>query len=73
MKLLLDIIHEEKDTPIPYFRENRLIRVDAHTLDAMDDTAFNERAYSWRGRGVILRNCGLFDEVPHDHQERSKP
>lgn len=67
------VIAGGKDTPIPYFRENRLIRVDAHALDAMDDTAFKERAYSWRGRGVILRNCGLFDEVPHDHQERSKP
>ena len=56
------VIEAGKDTPVPYFRKERLIRVDAEALEAMDDAAFRERAYSWRGRAVILRNCGLFVE-----------
>lgn len=56
------VIAAGRDTPIPYFRENRLIRADAESLAAMEDAAFRERAYSWRGRAVILRNCGLFVE-----------
>lgn len=56
------VIEAGKDTPVPYFRKERLIRVDARALEAMDDAAFRERAYSWRGRAVILRNCGLFVE-----------
>lgn len=56
------VIEAGKDTPVPYFRKERLIRVDAEALEAMDDAAFRGRAYSWRGRAVILRNCGLFVE-----------
>ena len=56
------VIAAGRDTPIPYFRENRIIRADAESLAAMEDAAFRERAYSWRGRAVILRNCGLFVE-----------
>ena len=56
------VIEAGKDTPVPYFRKERLIRVDAESLEAMDDAAFRGRAYSWRGRAVILRNCGLFVE-----------
>ena len=67
------VIRAGKDTPIPYFRENRLSRVDAEALAAMDDSAFKERAYSWRGRGVISRNIDLFDTESDTSQERSKP
>ena len=67
------VIRAGKDTPIPYFRENRLSRVDAEALAAMDDAAFKERAYSWRGREVISRNIDLFDTESDTSQERSKP
>ena len=67
------VIREGRDTPIPYFREDRLSRVDAEALAAMDDAAFKERAYSWRGKGVISRNIDLFDTECDTSQERSKP
>lgn len=67
------VIAAGKDTPVPYFREDRLIRVDAEALTAMDDTAFCERAYSWRGRGVISRNIGFFEAESATTQERSTP
>ncbi len=67
------VISGGKDTPIPYFRENRLSRVDAKALAAMDDAAFKERAYSWRGKEVISRNIDLFDTESDTSQERSKP
>ena len=65
------IIKDGRDTPVPYFREGRLIRADAEALAAMEDAAFKARAYSWRGRAVILRNCALFTK--NDNSERSTP
>ena len=56
------VIEDGRDTPVPYFRKDRLIRADAEALAAMDDAAFNARAYSWRGRAVIERNIRLFDD-----------
>ena len=65
------VIKDGRDTPVPYFREGRLIRADAKALAAMEDAAFKARAYSWRGRAVILRNCALFTK--NDNSERSTP
>ena len=55
------IIREGRDTTIPYFREERILRLDDHTLQAMSDDAFASRAYAWRGRTVIARNIALFE------------
>ena len=64
------VIAAQADTPIPYFRTDRLIRADEAVLNAMDTEAFASRAYSWRGRPVILRNIRLLDPT---HQERRTP
>ena len=59
------VLSQGIDTPIPYFREDRLLRLDEPTLTAMDNTAFAARAYAWRGRGVVERNlvfCGLLSD-----------
>ena len=63
------VIRDGVNTPIPYFRENRLIRLDSHTLDGMDDRDFSDRAYAWRGRAVIRRNVALFEI----NKERREP
>ena len=63
------MIRDGVNTPIPYFRENRLIRLDSHTLDGMDDRDFSDRAYAWRGRAVIRRNVALFEI----NKERREP
>ncbi len=56
------VLVEGRDTPITYFRENRLSRLDISMLDTMDDDAFAARAYAWRGRAVIRRNLELKEE-----------
>ena len=63
------VIQNRIDTPIPYFREERLLHIDTGILDAMSDEAFLLRAYAWRGRSVIQRNTALFDTS----DERSSP
>lgn len=66
------VISAGRDTPIPYFRDQRLLDPDIATLDAMDDAAFAARAYAWRGRAVIRRNASLFEST-NDSQERREP
>lgn len=50
---------------IPYFRETAIPHLTAELVAAMSDEEFAARAYSWRGRAVILRNLML--------TERRKP
>lgn len=47
---------------IPYFQRTALAHLDTKTLAEMDEETFRHRAYSWRGREVILRNAALFEE-----------
>ncbi len=49
-------------SPIPFFSEHTLSHLTLAGLDAMDDTAFAERAYAWRGRETIRRNLILSEE-----------
>ncbi len=67
------VIDSGIDTPIPYFRERRMIRVDTELLSSMDDATFLARAYAWRGRAVMIRNCSLFDDDTGKNRERSTP
>lgn len=48
-----------KDTEIIFFLEKRLPYVTRELIIELNDAEFNERAYSWRGREVILRNVEL--------------
>lgn len=56
------VLASGRDTPIPYFRKDRILRLDSAVLAEMDDEAFAARAYSWRGRGVVERNAGILAE-----------
>ncbi|MBQ8356352.1 MAG: epoxyqueuosine reductase [Clostridia bacterium] len=49
-------------TTIPFFKEQAVSHLTAEALRAMSDEAFAERAYSWRGRAVILRNLELLEK-----------
>lgn len=46
---------------IPYFNEDAIPHLTADAVRAMSDDAFAARAYSWRGRAVILRNLTLLE------------
>lgn len=48
-------------TTIPYFRDTAIPHLTAALVRDMDDETFAERAYSWRGRAVILRNLELLE------------
>jgi epoxyqueuosine reductase len=56
------IIDRGIDTPIPYFREARNVRISTPLLNAMDNESFASRAFAWRGRAVIVRNTQLLEE-----------
>lgn len=47
---------------VPFFAENALSHLTAREIRAMSDEEFSKRAYSWRGRGVILRNLQILEE-----------
>ncbi len=55
-------------TPIPYFQEAHLPFLTVERLAEMDDTAFAERAYAWRGRDVIRRNLA----IAHKHTQEEE-
>lgn len=64
------VLEARRDTPLAYFREERVSRVDTNFLNSLSDADFSARAYAWRGRSVISRNAALFDDA---HDERRKP
>ena len=69
------VLAAEKDTAIPYFRENRQIRLDTAALEAMTDQEFSARAYAWRGKNTIRRNLAIMEERGNDesYEERREP
>lgn len=50
-----------RETPLAFFREERIPILTAEALSQMDEEAFRQRAFSWRGREVLIRNLGLFE------------
>ncbi|MBQ3064109.1 MAG: epoxyqueuosine reductase [Clostridia bacterium] len=48
-------------TEIPYFKESAIPHLTAAMIETMSDEEFAARAYSWRGRAVILRNLALLE------------
>ena len=49
-------------SPIPYFHEKNISVLTVEILDGMPREAFQERAFSWRGRDTIRRNLLLFEK-----------
>jgi epoxyqueuosine reductase len=53
---------EPRVTPIEFFKRDIIPELCSDTIESMGDEEFGSRAYSWRGRGVILRNLALIEE-----------
>lgn len=49
-------------TAIPFFKDTAIPHLSANMVRAMSDDEFASRAYSWRGREVILRNLDLLEK-----------
>ncbi|MCQ2770413.1 MAG: DUF1730 domain-containing protein [Clostridia bacterium] len=45
-----------EETPIEFFKKDRIKNLSLEILDSMDDKEFYERAFSWRKRETIRRN-----------------
>jgi epoxyqueuosine reductase QueG len=69
-------------TPLTFFEEETLPTLSAKTVFQMDTAAFASRAYSWRGREVILRNLSVLEtknaltkecEETQDFPQKDKP
>ena len=50
------------ETPIEFFRENRIKNLTPEALSEMTDEEFKKRAFSWRGRATVERNLRLLFE-----------
>ena len=51
-----------EQTPIEFFREGRIDELTLDAVKGMSDSEFSERAFSWRGREVILRNLSATEK-----------
>lgn len=51
------------ETPIPFFRENRIASLSSDTVLSMSDEEFKTRAFSWRGKKTLMRNLSLFENI----------
>lgn len=50
------------DTPIDYFRKDRLSTLTAETVAAMDGPTYGAYAFGWRPKAVMLRNLRMMEE-----------
>ena len=57
--LVKKAIESGAETPIEFFRENRIKNLTAETLSDMTDEEFRKRAFSWRGKATLERNIEL--------------
>ena len=47
------------DTPLAFFRAERLLCLTPEALAGMSEECFRERAFAWRGRAPLERNLAL--------------
>ena len=46
-------------TQIEYFKENQILELTTELVEQMSDEEFASRAFSWRGKAVVLRNLKM--------------
>lgn len=49
-------------TNIPYFKENLITKLTTDTVLSLTEEEFRRRAFSWRGKEVVLRNTKILEE-----------
>ncbi len=47
------------ETPIDFFKEDRISTLTMEKLNAMTDAEFKRRSFSWRGKAPLLRNLAI--------------
>ena len=57
-----EVLRQGMETPIDFFRKERIAYLTTETLGAMSDADFKRRAFSWRGKATLMRNLELLSE-----------
>lgn len=57
--LTMKAIRGGAQTPIAFFKENRIPVLTEEILNGMNETEFRSRAFSWRGKAPLLRNLSI--------------
>ena len=50
------------ETPIEFFKKDRITRLTSDLLSRMDDEEFSKRAFAWRGRKTVERNLEFYEK-----------
>ena len=53
-------VAEGAQTPIEFFKNDRITVLTSEAVNAMDKATFHKRAFAWRGRKTVLRNLEIF-------------
>lgn len=53
------VLREGIETPIDFFKKDRISVLTREALEAMDEEAFRSRSFSWRGKAPLLRNLDI--------------
>ncbi len=53
------VLAKGTETPIDFFRENRISTLTVEKLEEMTDAEFRARSFSWRGKAPLLRNLEI--------------
>ncbi len=53
------VLREQIETPLDFFRENRIAVLTSEVLLAMTEEEFRARSFSWRGKAPLLRNLDI--------------
>lgn len=51
-----------KETPISFFKRERISKLTTEAVNAMGDEEFSRRAFAWRGRKTIERNLNYYEK-----------
>ena len=57
------VLDEGRETPIDFFRKDRIARLTSARLAEMDGAEFKRRAFSWRGKATLARNLEILEET----------
>ncbi|WP_288863877.1 epoxyqueuosine reductase [uncultured Megasphaera sp.] len=69
--------HDIPETPIKEFHQSRIAYLKKSDLQKLSNRQFQQlyknRAFSWRGKGILIRNIQYLEEVQSNSEQRQNP
>ena len=56
------VLREGRETPLEFFKKDRIAALTKEALEEMDDETFQKRSFSWRGKAPLLRNLDILSK-----------